>query len=1274
MAHDNVESTREFVTPPVPEATLGALIAGRYKLLEQIGEGGMGLVWMAEQREPVRRLVAVKLIKAGMDSRAVLARFEAERQALAIMDHPSIARVLDGGVTDRGHPWFAMELVRGLPVTEYCDQRRMSVADRLALFNQVCSAVQHAHQKGIIHRDLKPSNVLVTEHDGHPLPKIIDFGLAKALGGGTMLTDRTLYTAFGTAAGTPLYMAPEQVAINALDIDTRADVYALGVLLYELLTGTTPLERGRIKEVAWEEVRRAIREEEPPRPSMRISSSAALPTLAATRQIEPARLAGLVRGDLDWIVLKALEKDRNRRYESAAALAADVQRHLVNEPVMAAPPTLSYRARKFIRKNRGPVIAAAAVAAALVLGIIGTTTMTIQYRAVSAREAARANIEASARDAAELDAYIANIGSAQTALAASAYAEARQRLDAAPASRRGWEWKFLREQAASAVAEIPTRYEVRQFTPDGSRVILSTPRDSETSDGVVEIWNLSGRPVAQPIKTGDGYVSLGLNSARQELLTASADGVIGLWDLAGRPVREPFSTGQQWENVIVSPDGERILSRTPEQEAVAMLWEDGGRSSVALPIRDVRQGWRFGMYWLPNGNHFVTFHVNASQQLWDVHGRPAGSQISPKRILHAANLYENESRQIADLSDGAENVTTHFSPDGALVSATTKSKARLWDLDGHPVSELIDASEASFSPEGTHWMTHSKNTVRIWDVTKRPIVETATITDPANESVNFSSDGKLVIGWSDTALRIWDLRGNPASKSLHPGSHSNETDSEEFRWPAISLDGSRVATFGDLIQLQSSDGRVLGTRQPTGFGGPKSDPYVRFTPDARYMLLSFEDSEWGTPAAPTLIVMAADFDSPRKLLWPNWGEALDRAYYQFQIEAAKLSSSEPATRSSVRHQRKIRTSDDGTVELLDERDRVLHRLQASHGPVSAAAISADGQRLVTSGKHDSAVRFWETNSWQEVTTIHVPLGVESLEFSPDDSRLIVTRLDGGVEIWDGRSSADRSRDMDALFARVETDKSRMDSYVGELLKRPGSIDTVKRHIDDDPALRGPQSTLAEAVVAEQLEKIDAGNRPDDHVWAQKFVDSLLQEPFTEDSVKKQLVNDRALNPIQRVVASKVLSERLKELDVRGEDAWEIVAKPGRSTQEIETALTDAARAAALWPTDSNLKSVAVAHYRLGHFQEALDILVRIDDPLSQRTPLFKAMAHYQLGDVEKARELLAQAEALRENGGLVTEDHAYYFKEAEALIGWPPPSDKPTSKPNGTIESSAAQP
>ena len=349
----------------------GLIIAGRYKLLERIGDGGMGTVWVAEQTEPVRRKVALKLVKPGMDSRSVLARFEAERQALAVMDHPNIAKVFDGGLAETGRPFFAMEYVKGVPITEYCEAARLTVPERLRLFVQVCLAVQHAHQKGIIHRDLKPSNILVAPYDDKPVPKVIDFGLAKAMH--QALTERTLHTAHETVLGTPLYMSPEQAQLNNLDVDTRSDVYSLGVLLYELLTGTTPLEKQRFKEAAWDEVRRIIREEEAPRPSIRLSSAATLPSLAAGRQIEPARLTSLVRGDLDWIVMKALEKDRTRRYETANGFAADVERYLDGEPVSAAPPSARYRLGKFVRRHRGRVIAVGLVLLALLVGLAGTT-------------------------------------------------------------------------------------------------------------------------------------------------------------------------------------------------------------------------------------------------------------------------------------------------------------------------------------------------------------------------------------------------------------------------------------------------------------------------------------------------------------------------------------------------------------------------------------------------------------------------------------------------------------------------------------------------------------------------------------------------------------------------------------------------------------------------------------------------------------------------------------------------------------------------------------
>ncbi len=351
---------------------IGTTIAGRYKVRQEIGEGGMGTVYMAEQIQPVKRMVALKLIRAGMDSRTVLARFESERQALAIMDHPNIARVLDAGTTESGHPFFVMELVRGIPLTEYCDNHRLSLPRRLELFRQICAAVQHAHQKGVIHRDLKPTNILVEDHDGHPIPKVIDFGLAKATTG-LQLTEQSLFTAFGSITGTPLYMAPEQATFNAIDIDTRADIYALGVILYELLTGSTPIRKETLQKAALDEMLRVIREDEPATPSSRISTSEGLPSLAANRHVEPGRLGRFVRGDLDWIVMKALAKERVRRYDSVIGLANDVERFLNDEPVTAGPPTARYRTGKFIRRHRRQVVAASLVLLALIGGVIGTT-------------------------------------------------------------------------------------------------------------------------------------------------------------------------------------------------------------------------------------------------------------------------------------------------------------------------------------------------------------------------------------------------------------------------------------------------------------------------------------------------------------------------------------------------------------------------------------------------------------------------------------------------------------------------------------------------------------------------------------------------------------------------------------------------------------------------------------------------------------------------------------------------------------------------------------
>ena len=457
-------------------------VIGPYKLLEQIGEGGFGVVFLAEQSHPLRRKIALKVLKPGMDTRQVVARFEAERQALALMDHPNIARVFDGGATPTGRPYFVMELVKGVPITEYCDANHLSPRQRLELFVSVCAAVQHAHQKGIIHRDLKPNNVLVSRHDTTPVVKVIDFGVAKALG--QVLTDKTLFTGIAQLVGTPLYMSPEQAGMSDLDVDTRSDVYSLGVLLYELLTGTTPFDKDRFRTVGYDEMRRIIREEEPARPSTRLSTlGQAAATVSANRGSDPKHLTRLIRGELDWVVMKALEKDRNRRYESASALAADLHRYLHDEPVQACPPSTLYRVRKFVRRNRGPVLAASLLVLALVGGIVGTTLGLVRATVAEAR----AVNEAGQRETALKDRELALIESqdrlfqtlVQQAGAARTSGRVGRRFEALEAVRKAAAIRVtpeLRAEAAAALS-LPDAEVLQEWAgwPEGSVRVAFDP-------------------------------------------------------------------------------------------------------------------------------------------------------------------------------------------------------------------------------------------------------------------------------------------------------------------------------------------------------------------------------------------------------------------------------------------------------------------------------------------------------------------------------------------------------------------------------------------------------------------------------------------------------------------------------------------------------------------------------------------------------------------------------------------------------------------------------
>jgi eukaryotic-like serine/threonine-protein kinase len=589
-------SAGQFLEPPAPvaEATAdfvsrdeksGVIIAGRYKLLEPIGEGGMGSVWMAQQTEPVKRTVALKLIKEGMDTRAVLARFEAERQALALMDHPNIARVLDAGSTSDGRPFFVMELVKGVPITRYCDDRKLTLRQRLELFIPVCQAVQHAHQKEVIHRDLKPSNVLVAQYDDRPVPKVIDFGVAKAAG--QPLTDHTLVTGFGAVVGTPEYMSPEQAQFNQLDIDTRSDVYALGVLLYELLTGSTPFTRKELEKVGLLEILRVIREQEPPRPSTRLSIAETLPTLAANRGSEPRTLAGLLKNDLDWIVMKALEKDRNRRYETATGFAADVQRYLSGEAVQAHPPSTTYRVKKFARKHRVGITTAAAFVGLVIaaVGVIGSVAVIARRESVKARNAeivAKANAMEAEKNA-KLYRKVAKqelLARNEIDMVATKLQIDRDLAEIGVDSRVG-----LLRLAHSADSITTVR-----MTSDYFDIVNNPQGEERVSIPLLDFMNERGRLLE--------YVTMAILARGQTI----------------EPLLPPvMHDGSLIRRSYLSSTGYRLLTRGTDK--MARLWDAFTGHRIAILRRGNEEVTQIGLS--PDGNTAFTYSIDGVVRLWE---------------------------------------------------------------------------------------------------------------------------------------------------------------------------------------------------------------------------------------------------------------------------------------------------------------------------------------------------------------------------------------------------------------------------------------------------------------------------------------------------------------------------------------------------------------------------------------------------------------------------------------------------------------------------------